>query len=553
MHESPPDLAVDRQDVPEVLRGLVMQCLAKSAADRPTAADILSRLDDIMSPSAGGAGHGRRSVRSRPLMIVTGVVALMMISLGGVLALRHAMRGPRVRSIALLPLSSVGADSASQWMADGATEELTMALARLSGVRVMPPTSATAAVARVGRDPQAVAKLLGVTAVLEGSMRRTARELRLTMRLVDAGDGSMIWSQEFSRALVSSADLFAVQSEIAGKIAEALRVGLEPTPRNASAVVSLAAHDLYLRGRYFAARYTETDLRRAIQLYDSAVVLEPRYAMALAAQGEAWSYLADTWLAPREAYPKANGAVQSALRIDSTLAHAWAVLANIAAIYYWNPDVVRNAASHAMAEDSTSSAAILAVASELMTSNLDSALALLAIGERRDPLNPLFPFWAAATDFAVGRNSEGCNEARRGAELAPGTAQEWMIAECLIALTRYDSAAAHLRAPATESPQLHALYARALALAGHRAEARAEVTALEREGAHRYVSGAAMAGAYAALGDHDAAFRALNRAVSDRAAELAILPLRRMLDPLRSDPRYQQVLDRMRPMAPAIE
>lgn len=553
VHESPPDLSVEQRDVPQALRALLKQCLAKTASERPMAAAVLQQVDDIMSPRGDGARLGRGLARSRRTILGAVIAAVVIIAVGGTFALRRAGRGPRVGSIALLPLSSVGADSASQWMADGATEELTTALGRLSRVRVVPPTSAAAAVARVGRDPQAVARLLGVTAVLEGSMRRTPRELRLTMRLVDASDGSMIWSQDFSRALVSSADLLAVQSDIASRVAEALRVGLEPAARNASAVVSLAAHDLYLRGRYFAARYTEPDLRRAIQLYDSAVALEPRYAMALAAKGEAWSYLADTWVAPREAYPKANGAVQAALKIDSTLAHAWAVLANIAAIYYWNPDVIRNAASHAMAEDSTSSAAILAVASELMTTNLDSALALLALGERRDPLNPLFPFWAAATDFALGRNADGCSEARRGAELAPGTAQEWMIAECLIALARYDSAVAHLRAPAAESPQLHALYARALALAGHRAEARAEVTALEREGAHRYVSGAAMAGAYAALGDHDAAFRSLDRAVSDRAAELAILPLRRMLDPLRSDLRYQQILAAMRPLTPGIE
>ena len=134
--------------------------------------------------------------------------------------------------------------------------------------------------------------------------------------------------------------------------------------------------------------------------------------------------------------------------------------------------------------------------------------------------------------------------------MAPGTAQEWMIAECFIARRQYDSAAAHLRVPAQTSTQQRALYARALALAGRRAEARTELVALESERTRRYVSGATMAAAYGALGDFDAAFRSLERAVDDRAAELAILSLRPMLQALESDPRYRAALSRMRPLEP---
>jgi tetratricopeptide (TPR) repeat protein len=226
------------------------------------------------------------------------------------------------------------------------------------------------------------------------------------------------------------------------------------------------------------------------------------------------------------------------------------VLANIGAIYYWNHGLVDQAVQRARARDSTSSAALLAIASELMTTNLDSALALLETGERLDQFNPLFSFWAAATNFALGRSDEGCREAVRGAEMAPGTAQEWMVAECFLSRRQFDSAVAHLRIPAATSPQQRALFARALALAGHRREAHAELAALESERSRAYVSGATMAAAYGALGDFDAAFRSLNRAVDDRAAELAILSLRPMLQPLESDPRYRAALSRMQPIEP---
>lgn len=553
LHEAPPNLSLERPDTAPALAALIAQCLEKNPDDRPaTASEVLRRLDEMLSPVAVRSSRRPRVGTLAQLAIV---LAIALTAIAGFLWSRRASGDAsdrQIRSIAVLPLSVVAGDTASQWMADGTTDELTTALNGLAGVRVMPPSASASAVGKVGRDPRAIAKLLGATTLLEGSLRRTPQELRLTMRLLNGADGSLIWAQEFSRTLVSAADIFSVQSEIAQRVARALRVRLEPTP-SASPNISLEAHDLYLRGRYFAARYTEEDLRRAIQLYDSATTLEPAYALALAAKAEAWSYLADTWVAPREAYPKSNVAVRQALKLDSTLAHAWAVLANISAIYYWNQTVVRAAARRAMAEDSTSSAAILAVASELMTTDLDSARALLKTGERTDNLNPLFPFWAAATDLALGKTEEGCQEARRGAELAPGTAQEWMIAECLIARHEYDSAAAHLRSPAATSTQIRALYARALALGGARAEALQELSALERERTRRYVSGVPMAAAYGILGDMDAAFRSLERAVNDRAAELAILPLRSMLTPLQSDPRYAKIMNRMTPLDPLKE
>ncbi len=546
--EPPHNITLERSDTPPGLATLVMTCLSKDPNERPqTAAEVVRRIDAMFAPRASVTSRFARSAS------IAAVIALSALLVAGVMWSRRTSSSAgatRFSSIAVLPLTVVGGDSASQWMADGATDELTTALGGLSGVRVLPPTSAAAAVAKVGRDPRSVSRLLGVAAVLEGSLRRTPQELRLSMRLLDASDGSLIWSQEFSRALLSATDIFNVQNEVALKIANALRVRLEPSAHPMTANVSLAAHDLYLRGRYFAARYTEDDLRRAIALYDSATTLEPTYALPFAAKAEAWSYIADTWVAPREAYPKSNAAVRQALKLDSTLADAWAVRGNIAAIYYWNPSVASESARRALAEDSTSSAAILAVGSELMTSNLDSARVLLKLGERSDPLNPLFPFWAAATSLAMGQTAEGCADAKRGAELAPGTAQEWMLAECFLARREYDSAAAHLREPAKGSPQIRALYARALALGSHRAESRAELAQLEKERNRRYVSGVPMAATYAILGDTAAAFRALERAVEDRAAELAILPLQSVLAPLRSFPRYTAIMARMKPLDP---
>lgn len=552
LREQPPDLARARPEAPGGLVALIEQCLAKDPEQRPrSAADFVRSLDEMTMPVVARRPNPPTIPRAA---IVGGSLLALFAGVAVAVWSRRAagvqLASPPAKLIAVLPLSTVGGDSSSQWMADGTTEELTSALGRLSGVRVIPPTSASAAVAKVGRDPHAIAKLLGVTSLLEGTLRRTPRELRLTMRLLNADDGSILWSQDFSRGLASMADVFGIQSEIARKVADALRVGLDPRVRTPETTVSLVAHDLYQRGRYFAARYTEPELRRAIQLYDSSIALEPRYALALAAKAEAWSYLADTWAAPREAYPKAHAAVDQALRLDPTLGHAWGVLANIAAIYYWNPSIVRDAAHRAMAQDSTSSAAVLAVASALMTTNLDSALALLSNGERIDPLNPLFSFWAAASNFALGRVDEGCKEAQRGAEMAPGSAQEWMIAECFVARHQYDSAAIHLREPAKTSTQQRALYARALALAGDTARARAELVELEKQSPHRYVSGATMAAAYGALGDYDSAFRSLDRAVQDRAAELAILSLRPMLSPLQAEPRYGRIMRRMQPLTP---
>jgi len=549
--EVAPALRQQRPDVPRTLDALVTRLLAKRPEDRPRSAqDVIAALDSVR----GSDDLVARWSRARPARVVAATLAIgagvaFAWHVGGTRLVSRGDDGER-SAIAVLPLSIVGGDTANRWFAEGTTEELSTELQKLAGVRVISPASASIAVGRVGRDPQAVGKLLGVGRLLDGSVRRAGSELRLTLRLVNAGDGTIVWSNEYPRTITSAADIFQVQSDIARAVAGALRVRLLPNPRGPAGDVSLAAHDLYLRGRYHATRFTESDLNRSIQLYDSALTLEPRYALAWAAKSEAWTYLADTWLAPREAYPTAKHAALEALAIDSSLAEAHGMLADVVAIFDWNPAVAEAEATRALALNPHSVHVLSTVIFQLMAAGqLDSTIVLLDRAQRLDPLNTLFGFWKAWSLFASHRVEEGCREAERGLAIAPDDmAENWLMGDCMIFRGRAADGLPYLRRAAAFSSQTKALYARGLALAGHPSEARALIDSLEVESRRRYVSGTALAGAYGAMGDLDGAFRSLERGLHDRSAELALLPLQYFLAPLRSDPRFQDIVRRMRPL-----
>lgn len=546
----PPSVDRLRPDTPPQLAALVARCLDKAPEGRPgTAQDVVDELDEMQT--AGAPTHSAR--RILPWAAVVALTAVGAFAAMQLIAERDRTvghRAPVPPGIAILPLRSVGGDTANRWFADGTTEELATELHKLVGMRVLAPASASVAVARVGRDPQAVGHLLGVDWLLDGSIRRAGADLRLTLRLVSTVDGSMAWSEEYTRSISSTADLFEIQSEVAHAVAGALRLSLRERASAAHGMVSLEAHDLYLQGRASAGRFTEPDLRRAIQLYDSALAREPQYALAWAAKSEAWSYLADSWLAPRVAYPRAKDAARRALTIDPMLAEAHAMLADVLAIYDWNPRAAEIEATRALALDPRSGSVLTTVVFQLMAAGrLDSAVVLLDRSEPLDPFNTVIRFWRATTLLAAHHIAEGCAEARHAFEIAPsGMAENWGMGECLIQRGRANDALPHLRQAAGYSPQMQALYARGLALSGRTAEARVLVDSLERMSRRRYVSGTALASAYAALGDTGAAFASLERAVRDRGAELAIVPLRTMVSSLRSDRRFEELLRRMRPL-----
>jgi len=345
MTEDPPHVCSMRPDVPKVLADLVMRCLERDPADRPQSAyELLTALDDpAMVSGAFGTTSDPRPRWWRRERWLVGALLFLLASLGSTLAVRAwraadrpaatggapAPAAPSVARVVVLPLVSIGGDSANAYLADGITNELASALSRVPGVQVVSPSRA-AALLTAGRSPSDVGRELGVTRQLEGTVQREGTRLRLTARLVDVRDGTMTWSDMYERDVT---DLLSVQEELTRVITDAVREAIgasaappaDTSPPQAVASSASAAYDLYLRGRFQLNKRGAAPLRQAIAYFEQAIAkdrtLAPAYSGLAAAQG----------LLPLHANVDAARSLADGLRnadraiaLDSGLAEAWA-------------------------------------------------------------------------------------------------------------------------------------------------------------------------------------------------------------------------------------
>jgi TolB-like protein/predicted Ser/Thr protein kinase/Tfp pilus assembly protein PilF len=241
------------------------------------------------------------------------------------LSAKPAEQGP---SIAVLPFANMSGDKENEYFSDGLAEEILNALAQVPGLRVIARTSAFAFKGQ-NTDIRRIAETLGVVNILEGSVRKAGDRIRVTAQLINAADGSHLWSQRYDRELK---DVFAVQDEIAAAIAAALQVKLAIEPRRYTP--NLAAYEAYLKGRHHWAKLTPESLARSRECYEQAVVLDPQFALARNALAEHFFALAANGHVPgSEVIPRARAGALAALSIDPALAEAHALLGLVAAFY----------------------------------------------------------------------------------------------------------------------------------------------------------------------------------------------------------------------------
>jgi serine/threonine-protein kinase len=350
MTEDPPHVCSQRPDVPKVLADFVMRCLERDPADRPQSAiELLAALDDpaMVSGAFGVSASetGRwRLWRSRRALFALALVVIATVITATSLFRRSATRSDAVAPqpaaasgparIVVLPLVSIGGDSANAYLADGITNELASALTRVPGVQVVSPSRAATLLA-AGRTPADIGRELGVTRQLEGTVQRQGKRLRVTARLVDVRDGTMTWSDMYERDVT---DLLSVQDELTRVISGAVReamgssaqavVATAPSPATSappSSPASSEAYDLYLRGRFQLSRPSAASLRQAISYFEQAIAkdrdLAPAYSGLAAAQG--FLPLYTTANVERTLVGGLRNA-DRAIALDSNLADAWA-------------------------------------------------------------------------------------------------------------------------------------------------------------------------------------------------------------------------------------
>jgi len=291
-------------------------------------------------------------------------------------------------SIAVLPFADMSAEKDQEYFSDGLAEEIINVLTRIQGLKVIARTSAFAFKGK-HEDIRRIAEALGVTTILEGSVRKAGNRLRITAQLVSARDGAHLWSDRYDREME---DIFAIQDEIAKAIVDALEVRLtvetRPGPRH---MPRLEAYEAVLRARHFLQQWTPESLARGKALYLEAIELDPGYALARCELGLNYFPMATEHLIPPpEAARQIRTLAQEALAIDRHLGEAQALLGSAAMIdYQWE------SAEHHFRQ------ALEAGVQHSMVSVIYAGFFLLALGRtreavahleealRQDPLNPL--------------------------------------------------------------------------------------------------------------------------------------------------------------------
>ena len=208
------------------------------------------------------------------------------------------------KSIAVLPLVNESGDPKDEYFSDGLSEELIAALAQISGLKVIGRSSSFRFKDRK-EEPKTIGEKLGVSTLLDGTVRKQGDRVRIVAELVNAADGIQLWTQTFDRELK---DIFAVQEEIARAVAESLKVTLLGSQENPSQIATnnVEAHNAYLQGHFHFLRRNVDDYRKAISFFDRAIELDPNYALAYAERAEAWTMIGDLTGQRPTAYPKAR-------------------------------------------------------------------------------------------------------------------------------------------------------------------------------------------------------------------------------------------------------
>ena len=540
--EAPEAITRRRASLPPALAGLVMRCLEKRPADRPqSASEVVHALDDLATPSGGMTP----AAPSRRWGAIAAAVVVVIVIASWLLATRSG-GAAKLRSIAVLP-TDIGADTAHAFLADGLSSDLTTKLSKIPGlsVRAYSPLSVMH-----GRTVREAGKELGVGAMVMVRVARSGTQLRATASLVNAANDDLLWSEAFE---ASDQDQFALQDKLVSAIAGALNLSLSPattTAVRARGTRSNEAHQLVQRARFETDQFTAASLAAAIAHAEAAIALDSSYADAWAALAEAWGYRADDFVSAATAGPHVRRAAERALALDPTLADAHAQMGLWWMTYGHDPA----AASQELAQSLRLDSADVAAGGWypfLLRYYLHLPDSAHAVEQRAQRLNPLsFGVWNpffVSLDFTKLSPDSARALCARAARI-----QERLAAECeahrsQAANDRRGAAAAWRRwAGPTPSGRDLAYLAVNLIVAGDVAGGRAALRQALIRANTEYVREDLIANAFMRLGDRERAIQWLVKGAASNVGGIAFSLEDSLFAPIRSDPRIQAIIERLK-------
>ena len=452
------------------------------------------------------------------------------------------------KSIAVLPFENLSRDPDNAYFAEGIQDEILTRLAKVADLKVISRTSTQRYKSSPNDLPQ-IAKQLGVANILEGSVQKSQDQVRVNVQLINAATDAHLWADSFDRKLI---DIFAVESEIATKVADTLQAKLTGAEQHAISMQptqNTEAYQLYLKGRYFWNKRTGPDLQKAIDYFKQAIDKDPNYALAYVGLGDSYILLSGFGAAPpQDSFPLAEAAAKKALEIDDTLAEAHTTLGFSLCVHHFDfagsirefERAIALNPNYATAHHWFGDGPLLAVG------QFDRAIAEGKRALELDPLSVIITADLGANYLVARRYDEAIEQFHKAIDLDPRFYySHWNLAQALElkgnlreALEEYKKAV-----ELDDDPFVLALLGQGYAKLGQRDEALKILAQLPQIGAHRYVSAYSYALLYVALGDKDKAIEWLERSYEEGAGlDLIFLKVDPMLDPLQKEPRFQALV-----------
>ncbi|HEV8135021.1 MAG TPA: winged helix-turn-helix domain-containing protein [Pyrinomonadaceae bacterium] len=515
---------------------------------------LITVEEDVVGDEPQGKLVGAQftKVKGRVWLGAVALFVVLAISVAGYFTWfsRATVASPQIKSIAVLPFKPLVADSRDESLELGMADTL---IARLSNIREINvrPISSVRKYSALEQDPIAAGREQRVDAVLDGQIQKAGEKVRVTVRLLRIADGAPLWSSQFDEKMT---DIFAVQDSISERVTSALALTLTNEEKSGIAkryTTNTEAYELYLKGRYQLNRLTDDGFFKGRAFFQQAIDKDPGYAMAYAGLADAYDRLGGfDALAPKEAFPQAREAAQKALQLDASLAEAHTALATVNFAYDWDFSAAAREYQRAIEINPGYSDAHQMNSYYLAAiGRFNDALAEMKRALELDPVSLEKTTGIGEILYQQRHYDEAIGQYRKALEMDSNSGfTHWALGRALLAQGKFNEAIAEFQKAiplSGDSPDEPAELARAYALAGRRDEALKIIGELNKLSEHKHVSPTGIAATYGALGDKNQAFAFLNKAFDERDFVLIMLKVEPMLDPLRSDPRFAELVRRI--------
>ncbi len=516
-------------DIPEVLSRLILKCLEKAKDNRFQNADEI--LAALVSIETGTHEAGRVAAETPDTKTTT--------------------EAERKKSIAVLPFENLSPEKEQDYFCDGLSEEIINALSRIRELRVVARTSAFAFRGKEV-DIREIGAKLNVDTVLEGSVRKAGRRLRITAQLINVSDGYHLWSERYDRDLE---DVFAIQEDMSLAIVSHLKLellGAEKEALERHQSVNIDAYNTYLQGLYFLNRGTRTSIFRAIEYFQQAITLSPDYALAHVGMAGCYYVLGFLDMLPaKDVFPRAKEFALRAIGIDPSISEAYGILGSVKTDFEWDWEDAERAFKKALELNPNSAVSLRQHAVLLLaTGKVEEALKQVRKSKVIDPMLEASQTALGIVLLRAGRLGEARAQFKKSVDLDPNRSHSrWLLGQSLVLESKYDEGIQEIQKAyslSSKNPMILAGLGWAHAAANRTAEAEKVIEELKERSQQESIRPYLLAKIHAALGRLDLAFEWLEKAYEEHDTSLVFILNDESLLNLHSDPRFKELLKKMR-------